>query len=167
MNEAQYGRLSEPFRRKPGALRALRAASKALTAVGYVAYPLLIALLLASGNVALSARCIVVPAVAFIAVSLFRRTFNAPRPYEALDIDPLIAKDTRGKSFPSRHAFSMFMIAASWFAWQPAVGGLLLVAGALMGAIRVVGGVHFPRDVIAGVGVAIAAALVGYVLVPL
>ena len=102
----------------------------------------------------------------FAAVTAFRYAFNAPRPYEALSIDPLIKKDTRGKSFPSRHTFSMFMIAASWFAWQPAVGAALFAAGALMAVVRIVGGVHFPCDVVAGALVAIVSAVVGYGVIP-
>lgn len=120
-----------------------------------------------STSAAFLVRCIVVPAVAFAAVSVFRRAYNAPRPYEALDIKPLIIKDTHGKSFPSRHAFSMFMIAVSWLAWQPIVGGVLLACGVIMGVIRVLGGVHFPRDVVAGACAAIVAGLIGYVLIPL
>lgn len=195
MTEEQYERWTAPLRAHPQATRTLLAANKLLTYAGYVAYPLLLVLLAldalgiwGSGAGALSAteaasattdtdnreasawllaRCIVVPALAFAAVSIFRRIYNAPRPYEALNIQPLIIKDTHGKSFPSRHTFSMFMISVTWLAWQPIVGGVLLVAGVFMGAIRVLGGVHFPRDVVAGALAAIAAGFVGYVLIPL
>lgn len=178
MTEEQYARWTAPLRAHPRATRALLAANKLLTIVGYVAYPLLLVLLAlealgfedggggSASAGALLARCIIVPAISFVAVSAFRRVYNAPRPYEALDIQPLIAKDTRGKSFPSRHTFSMFMIAASWLAYQPIVGCALLTAGIVMGTIRVLGGVHFPRDVIAGALAAAAAGLVGYVLIP-
>ena len=115
----------------------------------------------------LLASCVIVPAAAFIAVSVFRRTYNAPRPYEALAIDPLISKDTRGKSFPSRHAFSMFTIACAWWQLEPVVGAALGVAGILMGAVRVLGGVHFPRDVVAGAASAIAISAAGYALLAL
>lgn len=195
MTEEQYERWTAPLRAHPQATRTLLAANKLLTYAGYVAYPLLLVLLVldalgiwSGGTGALSAtdmasattdadsreasvwflvRCIIVPAIAFAAVSIFRHAYNAPRPYEMLDIQPLIIKDTRGKSFPSRHTFSMFMIAITWLTWQPIVGGILLAAGALMAIVRVLGGVHFPRDVIAGALAAIAAALVGYVLIPL
>ena len=128
-------------------------------------YPLLIALLAAFDRT-LVVRCIAVPAIAFVALSLFRRAVNAPRPYEVLAIEPLIAKDTRGKSFPSRHTFSMFMIALTWAVWQPAVGVVLAVASVAMACVRVLGGVHFPRDVIAGAAFAAIAAVVGYLAVP-
>lgn len=168
MTEDTYARLTAPWRAHPQAARALLIANKILTYVGYVAYPLLLALLAlgALGPRAALARCVIVPAVAFAAVSLFRRAVNAPRPYEKLSITPLINKDTRGKSFPSRHTFSMFTIAAAWWQFAPVVGGVLMAAGTLMAAIRVVGGVHFPRDVIAGALSALAISALGYALVP-
>ncbi|MDO4290304.1 MAG: phosphatase PAP2 family protein, partial [Eggerthellaceae bacterium] len=115
----------------------------------------------------LFASCVVVPAVAFVAVSVFRRAFNAPRPYEVLAIEPLISKDTRGKSFPSRHTFSMFTIACAWWQLEPVVGAVLGVAGAAMGAVRVLGGVHFPRDVVAGALSAVVLSAAGYALLAL
>lgn len=91
-----------------------------------------------------------VTAVGFVAVSFFRRRFNAPRPYECCAIAPLIARDGAGKSFPSRHTFSAFAIAASWFVASVPVAVVLLVAAGVLAVCRVLGGVHFPRDVVAG-----------------
>lgn len=83
-----------------------------------------------------------------------------------LAIDPLIEKDTMGHSFPSRHTFSLMMIACSWCVWNVWVGVVLVVCSCAFGAIRVIGGVHFPRDVIAGALFALLCAFVGYVLIP-
>lgn len=145
----QYRRWSEPLRRHAGALRALLAANKALTRAFYVMYPVLLVVLALRSRDHLVA-CVVIPAVAFCAVSAFRRHVNAPRPYEALAIDPLIRKDTTGCSFPSRHAFSSFLIAACWFSTSVWVGCVLLALAAAMAVVRVIGGVHFPRDVAVG-----------------
>lgn len=165
MTEEQYARWTAPLRARPRLTHAVVAANRALTVAGYVLYPLLI-VLLAAFDRTLVVRCIAVPAIAFAALSLFRRAVNAPRPYEVLAIEPLIAKDTRGKSFPSRHTFSMFMIALTWAVWQPAVGVVLAVASVAMACVRVLGGVHFPRDVVAGAAFAALAAAVGYLVVP-
>ena len=100
--------------------------------------------------------CTVVPAAGFLLVSLLRRAANAPRPYEALDINPLIHKDTQGRSFPSKHVFSSFCIASCWTAWCMPAGCALLAAACCVAVVRVVGGVHWPRDVA-------AAALLGLV----
>ena len=91
-----------------------------------------------------------VTAVGFAAVSFFRRRFNAPRPYECCSIAPLIARDGAFKVISSRHAFSAFAIAASWFAGSAPVAVVLLVAAVVLAVCRVLGGVHFPRDVVVG-----------------
>ena len=65
-------------------------------------------------------------------------------------IDPLIPREKQGDSLPSRHVFSATVI--SLVAWQVAwpVGLTLLVLTVLLAVARVIGGVHYPRDVIAG-----------------
>lgn len=145
--------------------RALIGANAALTAIGYVAYPLLL-VLVALFDRELLVRCIVVPAVGFAVCTVVRDVVNAPRPYEVTGRAPLIPKDTRGHSFPSRHTFCMFTIACTWLLWQPIVGCVLLVLACVMAAIRVRGGVHFLRDVIAGAALALAVCAIGYLLIP-
>ena len=77
-------------------------------------------------------------------------------------IQPLLVRRKKGQSFPSRHTFSIFMIAmALGYVWMPA-GILFLILGALLGSIRVIGGVHFPRDVIAGAAVGIGIGVLGF-----
>ena len=91
----------------------------------------------------------------FVLVSLFRKKFNAPRPYENWQVKPLIPKDTKGNSFPSRHVFSIYIIAmAAWYVWMP-LGVILCVAGGFLAAARVSGRVHFVKDVVAGALIAV------------
>ena len=100
-------------------------------------------------------RVLLVPAVTFVLVSLFRKKFNAPRPYEKWQVKPLIPKDTKGNSFPSRHVFSIYIIAmAAWYVWMP-LGVILCVAGGFLAAARVSGRVHFVKDVVAGALIAV------------
>lgn len=95
-------------------------------------------------------RLVLVPGVGFVLLSLVRRQLNVPRPYERWSIDPLITREKTGDSFPSRHVFSATVIAmaALWLDWR--WGLPLLVLAALLAVIRVVGGVHYPRDVVVG-----------------
>ena len=108
---------------------------------------------------------LLIPGVSFIILSVIRDRINSPRPYEVFDIPPVIDKKTTGHSFPSRHIFSIFVIATTFFYFFPAFGILLAIVGALLAANRVIGGVHFLRDVIAGALSGIAAGVIGYYLI--
>ena len=166
MNAEQYAALSRPFRDNPAALRMLLAVNYGLKWLCYLLYPILL-ILVGLNEPALLLKEILVPAALFIGLSVFRRLYNAPRPYEALAIDPLMHKDTQGRSFPSRHIFSVFMIAMCWLAYCPTLGIVLLVGGVVMAATRVIGGVHYPRDVIAGALVAVLGGILGLWILPL
>ena len=98
-------------------------------------------------------------------VSLFRKKFNAPRPYEKWQVKPLIPKDTKGNSFPSRHVFSIYIIAmAAWYVWMP-LGVILCVAGGFLAAARVSGRVHFVKDVLAGYSAGVLMGIIGLFLI--
>ncbi|MGN0266413.1 MAG: phosphatase PAP2 family protein [Lachnospiraceae bacterium] len=161
MTEKTYERISAPFRRSANGARGLEYTNKILTIVTYVAYiALVISQLILDRDVFW--QVLLVPAIGFGGVTLFRKVFNASRPYEVLDIQPLLSRRKKGQSFPSRHAFSIFMIAmALGYVWIP-LGIVFLVLGVLLAYIRVVGGVHFPRDVIAGALEAIIWGIVGF-----
>ena len=93
---------------------------------------------------------LLVPATGFVILSLFRKKINHPRPYETWDIRPLLEKDSSGQSMPSRHVFSATIISmASLHASLP-VGLACLLFSALLGLVRVLGGVHYPKDVLVG-----------------
>ena len=86
-----------------------------------MSYPLyLISLLLKRDT--LLPQAVLVPAVSFVVVTLFRKIVNEPRPYEKYDLPPVIDKDAGGKSFPSRHVFSVFVIAVTVFVRNPVAG---------------------------------------------
>ena len=147
--EQRYEQWAAPLRGRPGVVRALNIVNRGIVIVFYVVYALLLGWACVSDPWRL-VPLVGVTAVGFVAVSFFRRRFNAPRPYECCAIAPLIARDGAGKSFPSRHAFSAFAIAASWFAASAPVAVVLLVAAVVLAICRVLGGVHFPRDVVVG-----------------
>ena len=106
-------------------------------------------------------QALAVPAVGFVLVSLMRRAINEPRPYEACGIEKLIDKDTQGKSFPSRHSFSIAVIGMCWLRYVPAAGTLILLASLVMAWARVLAGVHYPRDVVCGLSLGV---LVGFAM---
>ena len=93
---------------------------------------------------------ILVPALGFVLLTLVRKWINQPRPYETWGIVPLLDKDSSGNSMPSRHVFSATIISMACFHASLPVGLILLVLSALLGLVRVLGGVHYPKDVLVG-----------------
>ena len=160
MTEQEYRRLSAPFR-SSGRQQGLIWANRVLTGLFYLAYPALLLPLLLSRDPRLM-RCVLVPALSFAALSLWRHCCRAQRPYEVLDIEPILHRDKTGDSFPSRHVFSAFVIAMTALRLLPPLGGMLLLCGALLSLCRVVGGVHWPRDVLSGAAFGVLTGLVGY-----
>lgn len=136
---------------------------KLLPGIVYLAYPLMVLYFLAAQRQWLF-RGILVPAAGFVLVTGLRSAINAPRPYEALGIPSVTPKDTKGKSFPSRHAACGAVIAGTALLTVPVIGWLLLVISLLIAVSRVLAGVHFVRDVAAGWLLGMAVALVGFLI---
>lgn len=149
MTKDSYIRLTGVIREKPARIRLVQWMDRILTAVVFLAYPLFLGGLLWEKN-AFLLRAVVVPAVSFFLLSIFRNVLSAPRPYEKYGVPPVLEKETKGKSFPSRHVFSAFLIAGTVFFRFPLVGAGLGICGGLLAVIRVIGGVHEPKDVVAG-----------------
>ena len=155
-----YRKITAVFRKNRMLLSILLYGNIILTALMYIAYPLLLGYLLFTQDPRLF-RFVMIPGVSFFLLSALREWINAPRPYDAENIEPLIKKDKTGRSMPSRHVFSSFLIAMAWLkVCQPAGIPLLLVSAA-EAYIRVAGGVHYPKDVIAG---ALAGIICGLIL---
>lgn len=141
----------------------LRRTDRVLTGIGYVAYPALL-IYVAIVRPSLLPVCIIVPAASFLIITGLRALINAERPYESTDAPNLLDKQTKGKSFPSRHVASLFIIASSWLLVCEPVGMALCIVGCAMAAIRVKGGAHHTRDVVAGAVFAFVLCAVGYAL---
>ena len=144
-----YNSITASISGKPHYVWLLNAMNTFLTRLVYLTYPLLLCFIfLKQKQVLLS--FIFIPAFSFTGVSLVRHLINRPRPYERWEITPLITKERKGCSLPSRHVFSAVMIsmAVLWFhIW---LGLLYLILSVLLAVCRVLGGVHYPKDVLAG-----------------
>lgn len=153
------------FKEREELTKVLCIINKFLTYTVFVLYPLLLIWLLMFKKELLFAA-VVVPLDSFIILSVARYLINRRRPYEYYGTPSAAAKTTRGRSFPSRHVFSAFVIAVTFLAVgpQPAVGYVLLLAGVVLAAIRFLLGVHFISDVAAGAVLGILAGAVGYLL---
>lgn len=144
-----YKNITEWFRKSAGRIRALQVSNAIFTYFFYISYPLLLLYLLIFRDSFLL-KAFLVPAVSFVIVTVIRKMINRKRPYEAYDIDPLIHKNTKGKSMPSRHVFSACIIAMVFLHMNIYAGIIMLVLAAFGAVIRVIGGVHYPGDVLAG-----------------
>ena len=162
--ERTYERISRPFRNET-AMRALGLLDKGLVYLIALAYIATLVWLFATGDTR-AWKVLAVPAATFAITTLIRALVNAPRPYESARIDPLIQKDTQGKSFPSRHVASGVAIACAFLYLNPLAGSFALIACAAVCFTRIVGGVHFPRDVVAAVLIATACGIIGFALLP-
>lgn len=92
-----------------------------------------------------------VPALTFLAVTLFRKVLNAPRPYDCLSYTPFLpATPGKGKSLPSRHTTSAAAIALAFLYLSPWAGLFFSILALAVAVSRVIGGVHFVRDVTIG-----------------
>lgn len=110
-------------------------------------------------------RFVVLTAVPFVIVTLLRRLIDAPRPYEMISFYASAPpKKKKGKGFPSRHVFSLFIIAVMSFPALPILSSVLLLFGIALAASRVLLGIHFLRDVIAGAVIGIISGGIGLIV---
>ena len=114
MKRETYVSMLSKIRKSPVLYGYVVWSDRILTKISYIIYPLFLLYLMVNKKPELG-KAILVPAVSFVVLSIFRYLYNAPRPYEVFDTPSLIRKDTRGKSFPSRHVFSAFVIAVTVF----------------------------------------------------
>lgn len=157
-----YERISAPFMRLA---RPLALVDKALVYAFVALFAALVVFLLATQDPR-ALRVVITCALSFVLCTVLRFVLNKPRPYDEFAIHPLVRKDVHGLSFPSRHVFSAAVIAASLVYVNVPIGIAAYLLVAVIAVVRVIGGVHYPRDVVAGILLGTACALVGYLIVP-
>ena len=146
-----YDHIASKIENKPIFLRLLRTFNRFMTVVLPMIYLTLLATTYLQQGLGKQVLIYVfIPASGFVILSFLRKKINAPRPYEEWDIKPLLDRDSPGQSMPSRHVFSATIISMACLHASLSVGVILLVLSALLGLVRVLGGVHFPKDVVVG-----------------
>lgn len=160
-----YQSVHDSMIRRPALCRVLTASVKLLPGLVYVAYPLMLLYLLLFRQTFLL-RSVLVPAAGLLIATVLRAGINAPRPYEVLEIPPLTPKETKGKSFPSRHAACAAVIAVTALGSVPPLGVALWVVAVGIALSRVLAGVHFVRDVVCGLLLGGIIGWVGMFLIP-
>ena len=119
-------------------------------------------------------KLVITAGVPFFLVGLVRRIIGAKRPFEVYDFYTESPKRgafgigrerSASASFPSRHAYSAFVVSVSIVFVSVPVGAVLLILSVLMCVARVLLGIHFVRDVVAGALIGSAAAVLGEFLI--
>ena len=144
-----YDHIAGKIENRPIFLRLLRAFNRFMTVVMLIVYLTLLATTYFQEGLGKQVGIyLFIPASGFVILSFLRKKINAPRPYEEWDIKPLLDRDSPGQSMPSRHVFSATIISMACFHASLSRGVILLVLSALLGLVRVLGGVHYPKDVV-------------------
>lgn len=166
MTKETYEKITGVLRNRAALAKVINLANKILTYIIFAAYPCLLVYLFLQ-NRGMLPRAVLVPAVSFVVLSVFRRIVNSPRPYEVFGVPSVIPKNTKGKSFPSRHVFSVVIIGMTFLVCFPCkwAAVFILAVGAAMGVIRVISGVHFPRDVIVGALFGVISGVIGFYVI--
>lgn len=146
-----YDHVAGKIKNKSFLLSLLRAFNRLMTVVMPIVYlTLLVITYLQQGLGKQALMYVFVPASGFVILTLLRKKINAPRPYEVWGIVPLLDRDSPGQSMPSRHVFSATIISMACLHASLSVGLILLILSAILGLVRVLGGVHYPKDVLIG-----------------
>ena len=104
----------------------------------------------------------------FLLTEIIRLFYNRPRPFdlpaEALvkaGLEPVyqLFSHDPGYAFPSGHAAFFFALAAIIFLYHKGWGSLFFGAALLISISRVIAGIHWTSDILAGAAIGIASAL--------
>lgn len=146
-----YEHVAANIKNKPFLLSLLRTFNRFMTVVMPMIYLTLLAITYLQQGLGKQVLVYVfIPASGFVILSFLRKKINVPRPYEEWDIKPLLDRDSPGQSMPSRHVFSATIISMACLHASLTMGMICLTLSAFLGLVRVLGGVHYPRDVVVG-----------------
>ena len=146
-----YDHIAGKIENRPIFLRLLRTFNRFMTVVMPIVYLTLLATTYLQQGLGKQVLIYVfIPASGFVILSFLRKKINAPRPYEEWDIKPLLDRDSPGQSMPSRHVFSATIISMACLHASLTMGMICLTLSAFLGLVRVLGGVHYPKDVVVG-----------------
>lgn len=146
-----YDHITGNIENKPFLLSLLRSFNRFMTVVMPMIYLTLLATTYLQQGLGKQVLIYVfIPASGFVILSFLRKKINAPRPYEVWEIVPLLDRDSPGQSMPSRHVFSATIISMACLHASLTMGMICLTLSAFLGLVRVLGGVHYPKDVVVG-----------------
>jgi len=146
------------FKRNKPCNTVLKLCYNFLPLIMFASYGILIVFMFFS-DIKIFARITLSPLTVFAIVTFFRKIFNRPRPYEKFATTSVFGKNKKGESMPSRHTACAFIIAMAFMYVSIPLGIAYLIISTLIMISRVLAGVHFISDVIAGMAISL---LYGY-----
>lgn len=167
MTEERYKKLHDYFEEHKGMAKALAFLCAGLTAAVYIFFIAMLFIFIVRGEYKTAYEVVLVCAVGFGGCTVLRRAINSPRPYDVYPYPPTISRNKKGCSFPSRHVFSIAIIAVSAMRLNTTCGIVMVFLTVILAATRVIGGVHFVKDVFAGAGIAYLWGIIGFSILSL
>lgn len=158
INTETYKSIVGFFKRNKPCNTVLKLCYNFLPLIMFVSYGILIVFMFFS-DIKIFARITLSPLTVFAIVTFFRKIFNRPRPYEKFATTSVFGKNKKGESMPSRHTACAFIIAMAFMYVSIPLGIAYLIISAFIMISRVLAGVHFISDVIAGMAISL---LYGY-----
>lgn len=153
-----YKSIVDFFKRNKPCNTVLKLCYNFLPFIMFASYGILIVFMFFS-DIKIFARITLSPLTVFAIVTFFRKIFNRPRPYEKFATTSVFGKNKKGESMPSRHTACAFIIAMAFMYVSIPLGIAYLIISTLIMISRVLAGVHFISDVIAGMAISL---LYGY-----
>lgn len=164
MNREHYIKITNTIKKNRRLETVIKTANLSVTFIIYILYVAMLLILLLSKDYRLI-RIVLTTGISFVLLSIVRKIIDAPRPYALYDFEPIVKKDKSGESMPSRHVFSCFVIAMAFMYIDVSLGVIVMIDGILMAILRVIIGVHFPKDVIVGALIGIVSGIIGFYLI--
>ena len=154
INTETYKSIVGFFKRNKPCNTVLKLCYNFLPLIMFVSYGILIVFMFFS-DIKIFARNTQSPLTVFAIVTFFRKIFNRPRPYEKFATTSVFGKNKKGESMPSRHTACAFIIAMAFMYVSIPLGIAYLIISTLIMISRVLAGVHFISDVIAGMAISL------------
>ena len=87
---------------------------------------------------------------AWIISKIIRVFYFSPRPFEVLDNVNLLFEHGTGDSLPSGHATFYSALATSFYFYHKYLAIIYIAGALLIGTSRIIAGIHWPLDILAG-----------------